>query len=311
MDDAGLEPHAAGVPSVGGMRIIVHDTSTATRKLLDAPLANRPARLEAMLAPVLPMYQYAPSGPIESHHLGNGFRVDVERGELYRPALDRLARADAWGQVERCLTEAYAYQLTATPDLRAPEELHVVLLLGDPTDPFFVKVTGGYFGIGGFSGFLTLTVWPTDANEHKVGYCAAHELHHNLRFTNVAWNPATVTVGDQVVSEGLAEVFVRELYGVAAMGPWGDPAREDEDAYRMVLDHLDVAGMANLSAYVHGDETTRRMGGTPVGLPTGIGYVAGVRLVDAHIAATGLTAAQSTLLPAADIIRNARTGSRG
>ena len=287
------------------MRITVHDTMTQTRQLLGAPLAQRPARLEEMLTPVLPMYAYAPAGPIESHHLGNGFRVDLERGELYRHALDRLERADAWGQVERCLTEAYAYQLAATPHVRTPAELHVVLLLGDPSDTFFLNVTGGYFGIGGFSGYLTVTVWPTDANEHKVGFCAVHELHHNLRFTNLAWNPATVTVGDQVISEGLAEVFVRELYGEAAMGPWGDPAREDEDAYRMVLDHLDVTGMANLSAYVHGDQTTRRMGGTPVGLPTGVGYVAGVRLVDAHTAATGLTAAQSSLLPAADVIRSA------
>jgi uncharacterized protein YjaZ len=63
--------------------------------------------------------------------------------------------------------------------------------------------------------------------------------------------------------------------------------------------------MANLSAYVHGDETTRRMGGTPVGLPTGAGYVAGLRLVDAHTKATGLTASQSTTLPAATIIANA------
>jgi uncharacterized protein YjaZ len=287
------------------MRITVYDTLSQTRQLLDASLADRPARLEAMLAPVLPMYAYAPAGPLESHHMGNGFRVDTEKGELYRQALDRLERADAWGQVERCLTEAYHHQTAATPALRTPDELHVVLLLGDPTDPFFVNVTGGYFGIGGFSGYLTLTVWPTDANEHKVGYCAVHELNHNLRFSNVAWNVATVTVGDQVVSEGLAEAFVRELYGADAMGPWGDPANDDEDAYQIVVEHLDVAGMGNLSAYVHGDETTRRMGGTPVGLPTGVGYVAGLRLVDAHTAATGLTASQSTLLPAADIIRNA------
>ena len=83
------------------MRITVHDTLTQTRRLLDAPLSERPARLEAMLAPILPMYQYAPAGPIESHHLGNGFRVDVERGELYRPALDRLERVDAWAQIEQ------------------------------------------------------------------------------------------------------------------------------------------------------------------------------------------------------------------
>ncbi len=254
---------------------------------------------------VMRVTAYAPAGPVESHHLGNGFRVDVDKGELYRHALDRLERADAWGQVDRCLTEAYHHQLAATPDMRTPDELHVVLLLGDPTDPFFVNVTGGYFGIGGFSGYLTLTVWPTDANKRKVGYCAVHALNHNLRFSNVVWNVGTVTVGDQMVSEGLAEAFVRELYGRDAMGPWGDPAKDDEDAYRIVIDHLDVAGMANLSAYVHGDETTRRMGGTTVGLPTGVTYVAGLRLVDAHAAATGLSASQSTLLPAADIIRNA------
>lgn len=308
------------------MRISVHDTLSQTRAILDAPLAERPARLLDMLAPVLPMYAYAPAGPIESHHLGNGFRVDREgvdpeggdpeggdregADRLYREALDRLERVDAWGQVERCLTKATAYQLEATPEIRTPDELHVVLILADPSDPFFVDVTGGYFGIGGFSGYLTVTVWPTDANEHKIGYCATHELHHNLRFTNVRWDMATVTVGDQVISEGLAEVFVRELYGPAAMGPWGDPARGDEAAYQRVVDSLGVVGMRNLSAYVHGDETTRRMGGQPVGLPTGIGYVAGVRLVDAHLAATGLTAAQSTCLPAADIIGNALgTGS--
>jgi uncharacterized protein YjaZ len=287
------------------MRITVTDTLSQTRALLDAPLADRPARLLELLAPVLPMYAYAPAGPVESHHLGQGFRVDAERGELYRAALDRLEAVDAWGQVERGLREATEFQRRATPELKTVDELRVVLVLGDPSDRFFLEKTGGYYGIGGFPGYLTVTVWPTDANEHKIGYCAVHELHHNLRFTNVHWNPATVTVGDQVISEGLAEAFVRELYGPAAMGPWGDPARGDEAAYQRVVANLGVVGMAQLSAYVHGDETTRRFGGTPVGLPTGIGYVAGVRLVDAHTRATGLTAAQSTLLPAADIVHNA------
>ncbi len=153
-----------------------------------------------------------------------------------------------------------------------------------------------------FPGYLTVTAWPTDANEHKIGFCALHELNHNLRFANVVWNPMTVTVGDQVVSEGLAEAFVRELYGVDAMGPWGDPAVGDEAAYQKVLGGLSIVGMRNLGPYVHGDEIARRMGGEPVGLPTGAGYVAGLRLVDAHLARTGRTAAECTLLPAATIL---------
>jgi uncharacterized protein YjaZ len=287
------------------MRIIVHDTLTQTRSLLGAALADRPARLLDLLAPVLPMYQYAPAGPVDAHHLGNGFRVDIDKGELYRDALDRLESVDAWGQIERCVDVGLAAQRAATPSLRTAAELHVVLLLGDPSDPFFLNVTGGYFGMGGIPGYLTVTVWPTEANSGKIGFCAAHELNHNLRFANVVWNPTTVTVGDQVISEGLAEAFVRELFGEAAMGPWGDPARGDEAAYAKVVAGLGVVGLRNLGSYVHGDETARRMGGQPVGLPTGAGYVAGLRLVDAHLAATGLTAAQSTLLPAADIIAHA------
>lgn len=289
------------------MRITVHDTLTQTRNLLALPVADRPAALLELLGPVLPMFAYAPAGPVDSHHLGHGFRVDADRGSLYPDALDRLERVDAWGQVQRCLTEAYAHQAAATPGLRVPDELHVVVLLGDPSDEFFLNTTGGYYGVGGFSGYLTITVWPTDANERKIGYCAAHELHHNLRFSTVEWDPATVTVGDQVISEGLAEAFVRELYGPAAMGPWGDPARGDEAAYQKVVRSLGVQGMRHLAAYVHGDTTARRMGVEPVGLPTGVGYVAGVRLVDAHLAATGLTAAQSSLLPAEEIIRHALT----
>jgi uncharacterized protein YjaZ len=284
------------------MRITVHDTLTQTRSLLAAPLPARPGLLLDMLAPVLPMYSYAPAGPIESHHLGNGFRVDDDRPEKYGPALDRLEAADVWGQVERCLTESARYQQDATPGIATAAELHVVVLLGDPSDEFFVRTTGGYFGIGGFPGYLTVTVWPTDDNIGKVGYCAVHELNHNLRFANVRWNPATVTVGDQVISEGLAEAFVRERYGAAAMGPWGDPARDDEAAYRTVVENLGLVGMHNLTPYVHGDATTIRMGGTPVGLPTGVGYVAGLRLVDAHLAASGLTAAQSTCLETAEIL---------
>ena len=201
-----------------------------------------------LLAPVLPMYPYAPAGR------STRTTSATASGSTSRGASSTGARSTGWprptpgARSSAACSEATAYQLDATPDLRTPDELHVVLLLGDPTDAFFVNVTGGYFGIGGFSGCLTVTVWPTDANEHKVGYCAVHELHHNLRFSNVEWNLATVTVGDQVVSEGLAEVFVRELYGPAAMGPWGDPARDDEDAYRKLVDNLGVAGMGNLAA---------------------------------------------------------------
>jgi uncharacterized protein YjaZ len=50
--------------------------------------------------------------------------------------------------------------------------------------------------------------------------------------------------------------------------------------------------MQNFAAWVHGDATAARFGGTPVGLPTGAGYAVGNRLVDAYLAATGQSAAE-------------------
>jgi uncharacterized protein YjaZ len=123
----------------------------------------------------------------------------------------------------------------------------------------------------------------------------------------VAWNPMTVTVGEQVVAEGLAEAFVRELAGERAMGPWTTAlsGTEPDDAYERVTAGIDVAGMQNLPAYVHGDATAQLMGQQPVGLPDFAGYAVGLRIVDAHLAASGLTAAQSVALPARDILASA------
>ncbi|MEU8061038.1 DUF2268 domain-containing putative Zn-dependent protease [Microbispora bryophytorum] len=47
------------------------------------------------------------------------------------------------------------------------------------------------------------------------------------------------------------------------------------------------------------------MGQPPVGLPDHAGYPVGLRIVDAHLAVSGLTAAESTALPAEVVLANA------
>ncbi|WP_433272344.1 DUF2268 domain-containing putative Zn-dependent protease [Actinosynnema sp. CS-041913] len=66
--------------------------------------------------------------------------------------------------------------------------------------------------------------------------------------------------------------------------------------FAKVVSGLEVTGMRNFAAWVHGDATAARFGATPVGLPTGAGYAVGNRLVDAYLSATGRTAAEA--LPA-------------
>jgi hypothetical protein len=130
------------------------------------------------------------------------------------------------------------------------------------------------------------------------------ELNHNLRYRpgGVVWSPMTVTVGEHVVSEGLADAFARQLYGDLGHTRIGVPHLSDDAVFDKVVTGLDVTGMRNFTAWVHGDASARRHGADPVGLPTGAGYAAGNRLVDTYLAATGRTAAEAVHVPSAEII---------
>ncbi|MFF4602353.1 DUF2268 domain-containing protein [Streptomyces sp. NPDC001339] len=289
------------------MKIVVHDTATAMLDLLARPLEERPGALRDMLSPLQgAMSVMGEVDLVQMHQQGSGFRLDRE-DPRYAPALRRMQHAKVWERVEGALTTAWERLRTAAPGIGHAGTVHVVLVLGDPDDDHLTVRSGGYFGIGGIPGAIQLLMWPTDTSLKNIGHAAAHELHHNVRYANVRWNPATVTVGEHVVAEGLAEAFVRELAGEQAMGPWATAltGAELDGAYAKITAAIDVAGMANLPAYVFGDATARLMGHQPVGLPDFAGYAVGLRIVDAHLRASGLTAAESTALPAREILASA------
>ncbi len=152
---------------------------------------------------------------------------------------------------------------------------------------------------------MWINVWPTDEVLAQIEAIAVHELHHNLRYANRVWDPATVTVGELVVSEGLADAFARQLYGDLGYALVGRAVLDDDAAVAKVLSGLDVTGMENFTAWVLGDAHAARFGGAPVGLPTGAGYAAGNRLVDAYLAATGRSAAEVLLADREDVITTA------
>ncbi|WP_328381294.1 DUF2268 domain-containing protein [Streptomyces sp. NBC_00400] len=289
------------------MKIRVHDTASAMLALLRRPLEERPDALRDILHPLQNvMSTVGDMDLVQMHQLGCGFRTDRD-DPRYLPALRRMQDAGVWTRIEDSLATAWARLNGAVPGIKHAKTVHVVVVLGDPDDEHLTVHSAGYLGMGGIPGAIHLMMWPTDTSLKKIGHAAAHELHHNVRYANVAWDPRAVTVGEQVVAEGLAEAFVRELAGEQAMGPWskGLTGNELDDAYEKVTAGIDVAGMDNLPAYVFGDATARRLGLRPVGLPDFAGYAAGLRIVDAHLAASGLTAAQSTALSAREILLNA------
>ncbi|RKT08884.1 uncharacterized protein YjaZ [Streptomyces sp. 1114.5] len=290
------------------MKIIVHDTASAMLDLLSRPVAERTDALRELYRPLEGVLSavLGQADLVAMHRMGSGFRLDRE-DERYLPAVRQMQEAAVWQRVEQSLEAAWERIDGAVPGVAHADTVHVVLVLGDPDDEHLVVRNGGYFGMGGFPGAIQLLMWPTETALAKIGHAAAHELHHNVRYANVTWNPATVTVGEQVVAEGLAEAFVRELAGEQALGPWATSltGAELDHAYRKVTAGIDVSGMQNLPPYVYGDPTARLMGCEPVGLPHAAGYAAGLRIADAHLAATGLTAAASVALPAREVLANA------
>jgi uncharacterized protein YjaZ len=278
------------------MKINVMDTPKAMLDILRRPLAARPAALRELIAP---MYEHVPmpGDPVDLHHRGGGFRVDVDDAR-YAPALERMVAEDVVGQIARELQRASH----ALRQWQQPDEVKVLFALGNPDDVHLMKVCGGYYGMsGGARGWLYLIGWPDDDVIGRIAHCAVHELHHQMRHCNVPWVPM---VGEHIVSEGLAEAFVRELSGPTAMGPWSTMVSGDalDRAYQKIVADFEVTGFDKTAAYVLGDTTARRFGSEPVGIPDMAGYAVGLRIVDAHLARTGMTVAASTALTATEVL---------
>ena len=290
------------------MTITVPDTLSATRDILRAPAADRTDLLRSMLEPIRPLYRYAPGevDPVDMHLRSAGFPLDRDE-ERCLDAVDTLQAADALGRIRRALDYGLAALEAATPGLAVPD-ITVLFVLGDPGDAVFMEPSLGLTGFGGISGSILITLWPFPENVARLEATAVHELHHNVRYApgGVVWDPMTVAVGEHVVGEGLADAFARELYGDdLGRARIGVPHLHDDAVFAKVVSGLDVTGMEHFPSWVLGDTIAESIGGTPVGLPTGAGYAAGNRLVDAYLAATGRTAAQAVHADSAKVIATA------
>jgi uncharacterized protein YjaZ len=295
---------ATSTSTVNRMTTInVLDTYTQTRRILEAKPVERAALLEAMYEPAAGMYGHLPK-PIDvasMHAFGSGFPLDRNVNRSLE-GLEMLAAADTWGRIESALDRGLAVLRQSLTGANFPEKITVIVVLDDPDDNHLVEINRGYTAAGGISGFIHLGIWPTAENLERLEGIAVHELHHNVRYSNVRWNPATVTVGEQVVSEGLADAFARDLYGELGLTLIGVASAGDAAVFEKVVSGLNVSGMRNLAPWVHGDATAARFGAEPVGLPTGAGYAAGLELVDRYQRASGRSAAEACVIDAEELI---------
>ncbi len=288
------------------MTIAMIDSASDMARILTADAKDRADLIRDMWAPMAGMYHFIPGGVDMAtvHQQNFGFRPDSAI-EQVREGLESLAAADAWTRIEKALEDGLAALASADPGVTIAD-LNVLLVLGDPTSKHFIDEVQGISGFGGISGYIAITVWPDSRVLDRLEAIAVHELHHNVRYSpgGIVWDPQTVTVGEHVVSEGLADVFASELYGDAGYTHFvRGETRSDDQVLAKVASGLGVTGMTDFAAWVLGDSSARLFGSEPVGLPTGAGYAAGARLVRAYLDATGTTAAESVRTPASEILR--------
>ncbi|MDO5535079.1 MAG: DUF2268 domain-containing putative Zn-dependent protease [Propionibacteriaceae bacterium] len=290
------------------MAISVIDSASGMRQVLDAAPDERAARVRELWEPMAGLYSFIPGGMdlVTAHHQSFGFPVGGPETlvDRLRQGLDELVAADAWSRVSTALAEGVAALTSAMPELELPD-LRVLLVLGDPTNAHFMDEVGGLSGFGGISGFIVITVWPHPVVLDRLEAIVVHELHHNVRYSpgGIVWDPSTVTVGEHVISEGLADLFAVELYGERGYTHFvSDDTRKSDAVLAKVASGLGVRGMSDFASWVLGDATAELFGAEPVGLPTGAGYAAGVRLVRAYLDDAETSAARSTRTPAAELL---------
>ena len=278
------------------MKINVLESLAATREILDVPIADRPDLIRRMRSPMDGMYPFIPGGPDQfAMHEGTfGFPVEGVDEQL-RAGLEELEDARVRERVEAGIHQAARALTAADPGLALPEELTVLVTLGDPTDNHFMEEIHGLSAFGGIPGFIELTLWPNHVVCDRIEAIAAHEFHHNVRYGQggIVWDPMAVALGEQIVAEGLADAFARELHGRRGYTHFAVPCLGDDAAVAKVISGIEITGMQNFTPWVLGDASARRFGAAPVGLPTGAGYAAGNRIVDAYLERCGTTAAAS------------------
>ena len=222
---------------------------------------------------------------------------------------DTAAQADMLGDEslwERC-TESVKRSLDRfeKDGIVPPVQEYLFTLLLADGDNGYTIMNGNYCGDGGIPGYIMAWLVPEEKTLSRVHAALAHETNHNIRFQYQLWHD-DITLGEMIVSEGLAECFAVELYGEEFAGPWVtnvDFEKYSTEIKSKIHQALDVQGLEQLNAYLYGDELAQLQGYLPVGLPYCAGYACGYHLIRHFLKKTDISITAATILPARDILK--------
>lgn len=243
----------------------------------------------------------------------NGFDVIMASGmlghiaptkvdETQKQNIQLISDDTLWEKCETAIRKSLNCFTMQGIDLPVQEYLFTILL-ADAESPYIV-LNEGYCGDGGIPGYIFSWLIPNEYTLERLPAALAHETNHNIRFQFIEWKN-DITLGEMMISEGLAENFAVFLYGEDKAGPWmtkTDMKTLNERIKPIIRNGLNVQGLENLNAYLYGDEMAELQNYPQVGLPYCAGYACGYHLVKHYLKKTGKNVVEATLLPAKEIL---------
>ena len=234
-----------------------------------------------------------------------GLLTPSKMGEDVSCEVDELADIKLWDTCDQTIRNALKRFEDYGIDLKVEEYLYSILL-ADPDNAYTV-MNEGYCGDGGIPGFIMAWLVPSAETVRRLPAALAHETNHNVRYQHIKWTN-DITLGEMLVSEGLAENYAVSMFGDSCLGPW--VTKTDKELMPLiksvVYDGLSLTGLDNITAYLYGDEMARMQNYPEAGLPYCAGYATGYYLIKYYLEKTGISIEEATVLPADEILDEVR-----
>lgn len=252
----------------------------------------------------IPIKKDKPEGydVVMASSMGGGFRPRQINSERIND-VEKISDESFWESCKDSITKTLEGFENNGISLSTKDYIFTVLL-NDPLN-LMSKMTGDYCGDGGIPGYIIGTIIPNEKSLKMLPVALAHETNHNVRFQFIKWSNK-ITLGDMIVSEGLAENFAAFMFGEDKIGMWVTNTTEEtlRDVIKPAIkDNLNNSDFNKLSAFLYGDETMKIRGVKPVGMPYCAGYACGYALIKYYLKKTGKSIFEATITPTADILK--------
>lgn len=235
-----------------------------------------------------------------------GYLPPERLGEEALHLLNALEECDVWKIAGMSLANACKTFEDYTDKIRLGSVL-LGIFLSDSSR--MAQRDRGFAGFGAIPGYVMLSF--SEPNEYSIARLpgsVAHELHHGIRTTIFRWNPMTLTVGDYIVIEGLAESFATALYGEKmlhyAMAEFDQ--KKVPRVREVIGSALGVKGFNEVRPYIFGDTIAGELGAPKAGLPYMAGYTMGYYVVQSYLKETGKSIVEATFAPAEEIVKESK-----